>query len=229
MTTAPDTAPFRLSDMAALLLDFDGPVCRVFAGHPAPLAATELRELAYTHGLATSPDLDATSDPLDVLRRAGQERPDLASLLDQTLTRIEVQAIATATPTPGAHDLIRCAHRHGLRLAVASNNSTAAVHAYLDHHDLTEHVRAVHGRPPGQPWLMKPHPHVVHEAIASVDTTPDRCAFLGDSPSDIHAGHAAHVRTIALITRPAKRDPLLAATPDTTLSDLGPLLADLHC
>jgi HAD superfamily hydrolase (TIGR01509 family) len=229
MTTAADTTPVRLSNMSALLLDFDGPVCRVFAGHPASIAAAEVRELAYTHGLTTSPELDASGDPLDVLRRAGKERPDLAPLLDQALTRIEVHAVITATPTPDAHDLIRCAHHHRLRLAIASNNSAAAVHAYLDHHDLTQHVHSVHGRPPGQPWLMKPHPHLIHQALLAVDTTPDRCAFLGDSPSDIHAGHAAHVRTIALITRPATRAPLLAAGPDATLTDLAPLLADLHC
>jgi hypothetical protein len=60
-----------------VLLDFDGPVCSVFAEFPAPEVAQRLRTALLASG-AQGSDLDqAEADPLALLRLVAQTRPDL--------------------------------------------------------------------------------------------------------------------------------------------------------
>ncbi|OKJ44696.1 hypothetical protein AMK25_16985 [Micromonospora sp. TSRI0369] len=60
-----------LSEVGAVLLDFDGPVCSIFAGYPAPQVAAELVDVLLQRGVDVSPDLASEPEPLEVLRRAG--------------------------------------------------------------------------------------------------------------------------------------------------------------
>ncbi|HEY1180134.1 MAG TPA: haloacid dehalogenase, partial [Phytomonospora sp.] len=131
-----------------ILLDFDGPVCAVFAGRPAPEVAARL---AAAFGVA------GTGDPLEVLRRADAHGdPALTRAVDDALTAEELAAVASAVPTEGAAALIGAAHAAGKRVAVVSNNGRPAITRYLDAHELT--VDAVVGRAPGSPGEMKPSP-----------------------------------------------------------------------
>jgi hypothetical protein len=94
-------------DRSIVLLDFDGPVCSVFAGYPAPTVARELRQLT---GLGLI-DKDG-GDPLRVLLRATHEAPaDVARAPSEAFRDKETAAIETATLTPGGHELIRTALR----------------------------------------------------------------------------------------------------------------------
>lgn len=49
-----------LTGVGAVLLDFDGPVCSIFAGYPAP----ELVDVLRRHGVDVPPDLASEPDPL---------------------------------------------------------------------------------------------------------------------------------------------------------------------
>jgi HAD-hyrolase-like len=55
----------------AILLDFDGPVCGLFAGYPASRIAGELVGLLQRRGVALPRQLPSETDPLEVLRWAG--------------------------------------------------------------------------------------------------------------------------------------------------------------
>ncbi len=46
-----------LGEVGAVLLDFDGPVCSVFAGYPAPHVAAELAEVLRQRRVDVPPDL----------------------------------------------------------------------------------------------------------------------------------------------------------------------------
>lgn len=204
-----------------LLLDFDGPVCAVFAGHPAKAVAAELRLL---HPAAAGPDTGA--DPLAILRNSAElGRDDLTGLVDTALRAAELTAIRSATATPFAREVIVTAHRTGRRIAIVSNNCAAAISSYLVAHQLDRYVHPIIGRAPGDPSRMKPHPAQVHAAIHALNAVPEECAMVGDSPSDIEAANAAGIAVIGYANKPGKAHRLAAA--DAVITSMAQLAAVL--
>jgi hypothetical protein len=65
-----------------LLLDFDGPVCDLWAGHPAALAADQLRKLLTDQDIQLPDTIATTADPLAVLSYAAAVSPDLTATAD---------------------------------------------------------------------------------------------------------------------------------------------------
>jgi HAD superfamily hydrolase (TIGR01509 family) len=200
-----------------VLLDFDGPVCDVFAGYPAQHIAEHLRHLLTdTHDLVLPDDVLTTEDPLHVIRRTADLAPQLSTTLDTALRAAELQAIATAAPVPGSTELLTACHATGRPVAIVSNNSAEAIHAYLKLHDLSELVGHVQGRDRYDPNLMKPNPRPLLEALTALDAKPDDAVLIGDSLTDIQAAQAAHVRVIAYANRPHKTVELADADALTT-------------
>jgi len=62
------------------------------------------------------------------------------SSLQELLTALEVRAAQTAQPAPGSADLIATAIQTGRTVTVVTNNSGAAVAAYLVRHHLDHFV-----------------------------------------------------------------------------------------
>jgi len=76
--------------------------------------------------------------------------------------------------------LIVAAQATARTLTIVSNNSGAAIAAYLDDHQLTRYVNAIVGGDDAAPRLMKPSPHRVRIAVAQLDTTPGDAFLVGD-------------------------------------------------
>ncbi len=113
-----------------LLLDFDGPVCAVYAGLPAAQVARMLRDQLAADGYRVPEPDPATEDPLDVFRGTSQLSPEASAAVQRVLTGPELQAVASARPTPGAAELIKEARQSDRTVAFVSNNSGAAIRAY---------------------------------------------------------------------------------------------------
>ncbi|MEU2662272.1 HAD-IA family hydrolase [Micromonospora sp. NPDC007220] len=209
--TAADLA--KVIDRArVILLDFDGPVCSIFAQHSASTVAHELRRMLVDQAVTLPPEILAERDPLAVLRfTATLGRPAVVRLVDQAMTREEVTAARTAEPTPYGREVIVAAHQTGRRVAVVSNNSAASVHAYLSARRLTSYVHPVIGRPEAAPERMKPDPFPVLAAVRELGAQPTECVLVGDSVSDIEAAHAAGVAAIGYANKPGKRERFAAA------------------
>jgi HAD superfamily hydrolase (TIGR01509 family) len=204
-----------LADTGPILLDFDGPICTLFATTPAPLIAQQLRHTLTGHGAPIPPHIASQTDPLQVLRyTATLGDPTLTLLVDDQLRQAELDAITGATPTPHARELITAAHHARRPLAIISNNSEPAIHAYLTNHHLTLYIRHVTGRAHGRPDLMKPNPAPILATVTALNTTPAACVMIGDSPTDIQAGHAAGVHTIGHANKPGKLQALISAGAD---------------
>jgi hypothetical protein len=77
-----------------------------------------------------------------VISRKSGSLADKGSLL----TAYETRAIPTAEPAPGSADLIMTARQTGRTVTIVSNNSGAAVAAYLADHQLTGYVRGIGAR-----------------------------------------------------------------------------------
>ncbi|MBB4696023.1 HAD family hydrolase [Paractinoplanes abujensis] len=183
-----------------LLLDFDGPICAMFAGLPAPLVAADLVRVVTP--LADPPGMD---DPLAVLRWADEHgSPALTAAVEEALIAAELVAAGRARPTPYAREVLAAARAKGVPVAVVSNNSAAAIELYLARQGLTGYVDAVVGRPRADPRRMKPDPGPVLDAIEAVGSTPSRCTLIGDSLTDIEAARAAGVAVIGYANKPWK-------------------------
>ncbi len=62
----------------------------------------------------------------------------MAARVEAEMADLEVAAVATVEPTPYAHEVIASSRESGRTVGVVSNNSTRAVNAYLDRHNLSE-------------------------------------------------------------------------------------------
>lgn len=216
---APYTVAQVLAATGPILLDFDGPICAVFATIPDHTVAAKLRRILAAHNVDIPPHIQAAKDPLAVLRfTATIGSPDLITKVEDELCAAELVAIDGAKPTPHAREVIVAAHRAGRPVAIVSNNSTAAIQRYLDAHRLTRYITAVVGRAHADPTRMKPNPEPILRAVKAVNIKPPACVLIGDSVSDIEGGRAAQVRTIGYANKPGKRLALIRAGADAITS-----------
>lgn len=212
------TAAELLARARVVLLDFDGPVCSVYAGYPAAEVARRVRAELDLRGDPTE------TDPLVVLREAASDSSrEQAQRADAVLQAAELDAVDTAAPTAGAADFLSACDSAGVPVAIVSNNSTAAIRRYLDRHELADRIGAVIGRPAGRPDLMKPSPHLIREALSALSAEPGDAVLIGDSTTDVEAAHAAGVPAVGYANKPGKTDRLAAARATALIEDMSSL------
>jgi HAD superfamily hydrolase (TIGR01549 family) len=219
------------AERGTLLLDFDGPVCSIFANHPAPQVADALRKFLDSDGVELPSALRAERDPLELLRWTGTlGRAELVRRVEARLRAEEVSASKTAEPTPYAHEVIIAALQAGESVAIVSNNSAEAISAFLSRQGLEQYNIAVFGREFGQPDRMKPNPAPIFRAVKSLDTSVDDCVLVGDSLADIHAANAAEIPVIGYANRQAKEGAFRTAKADvivTSMAEIADALTEL--
>jgi phosphoglycolate phosphatase-like HAD superfamily hydrolase len=225
MTTARQQLADVLRPVKHILLDFDGPVCSIFAGLPAPEVARRLREGLLAASEEAPAGAEAESDPLALLRLVADARPDLTRRTDAALAELETEAARVGRPTPGGTSVLHASARSGRLVSVVSNNAGAAIETYLTEHGLSGYVAGVFGRAPGDPSSMKPSPRLLLEAMEAAGTRPEYCIFIGDAARDVEAGEAAGVPTIGYANKPGK-DAKLAAAGAVLVVDSMELVAD---
>ncbi|RSM38907.1 haloacid dehalogenase [Actinoplanes sp. ATCC 53533] len=217
-----------LAEVDAILLDFDGPVCSIFAGYPAPKVAAELVDMLQRRGVAMPPGLATEPDPLEVLRWAGTAGdPAVTRAVEDALCAAELRAAESAGPTPYGREVIVAARQAGLPVALVSNNSAGAVTAYLSAHRLASYVSPVVGRAYAEPGQMKPNPEPILHAVRALGLAPDRTVLVGDSLSDIEGSRAAGVRSIGYANRPAKAEVFRQAGADVVIDSMGAIASAL--
>lgn len=217
-----------VAGVRAVLLDFDGPICTLFAEMKAADVAADLRGTLTEHGVQVPSHVEAALDPLEVLSFTATHHPDLAEAVEAAMSAAELHAAATAVPNPGLAGLLAACRRTGRRLAVVSNNSEQAVLAYLKRHAINDAVDAVVARTSDTINLLKPHPHLVATAAQALRIDPAACLLVGDSENDLHAGRAAGVITVGYANKPHKCVRFLHAKADAvtdSLKDLAHALA----
>ncbi|WP_030393892.1 HAD family hydrolase [Kitasatospora purpeofusca] len=211
MIATPQQLADVLRPVKHVLLDFDGPVCSVFAGLPAPEVARRLREGLLAAGEQALAGAEEEADPLALLRLVADARPDLTATTDAALAALETEAVRVARPTAGGESVLRAAARSGRLVSVVSNNAGGAIEAYLAEHGLGDYMASVFGRTPGDPSSMKPNPRLLLQAMEAAGTGPEHCIFIGDAARDVEAGKAAGVATIGYANKPGKDAKLATA------------------
>ncbi|MET8897570.1 HAD family hydrolase [Streptomyces albogriseolus] len=232
MTTETETEPNDLRNLIegarVVLWDFDGPVCRLFAGHSAERVARDLVDLLEGRGLHGLLDESAREslDPHVVLRAVDRRHPgsDLVTELEERLTQEELKAAASARPTPYADPLVRTWTAVGARLAITTNNSPRVVREYLTSRDLLPcFAPHIYGRTQELQYL-KPHPHCIHRALNATGAAPPTALMIGDTPSDFQAARAAGVPFLGYARNERKNKLLRDAGAGIVVDSLEPVL-----
>ncbi|GAA3497262.1 HAD family hydrolase [Streptomyces prasinosporus] len=221
--------PLRSTARARVVLwDFDGPLCRLFAGHSAERVAGDLvtwLEGRGLHGLLTEAERESL-DPHVVLRAVDRRHPnsDLVAELEERLTQEELRAAASAMPTPYADPLIRTWTAVGVRLAIATNNSPRVVRRYLESRGLVAcFAPHVYGRTQELRHL-KPDPHCIVRALNATGAAPESALMIGDTPSDLIAARSAGVPFLGYARNERKGKLLRDAGATTVVDSLEPVL-----
>lgn len=213
-----------LAPARVVLWDFDGPICRLFAGHSAERVAVGLVEWLEgrgLRGLLTESERESP-DPHVVLHAVDRRHPgsDLVAELEERLTQEELRAAASAMPTAWADPLIRTWTAVGGRLAVTTNNSPRVVAKYLDSRGLAScFAPHVYGRTQDL-HLLKPHPHCLNRALTAMGSAPGSALMIGDAPSDYRAAREAGVPFLGYARNERKEKLLRDAGATTVVASL---------
>ena len=179
-----------------LLIDFDGPICSIFAGLPAPTVADHLRKVVAGLSVPLPEEVERTQDPMEVFAWSATVSPELAERVEAELTAQEVAAVATAEPTPYIHDVLAACRETGRITAVVSNNSERAVQTYLTRHGLADRTGPIFARTSHDPALLKPNPYLIKKAVRVLSADSSATALVGDSTTDIEGCRLAGIESI---------------------------------
>lgn len=203
----------------AVLFSFDGLLCRLFATNVEAISQSLVQE-AHLLRLTTGPR--TPTDPVGLLRALlPAASPSQIRRLDHTLMEYETEAARQVSPLPGVQQLFRVLTTGRWQLGVVTDHSTNSVKAFLDNlAPLVDSQRlSVFGRPQDL-RLMKPNPHGVALASASLGSSRDRTLLLGESVADALAAQAAGVRFIGVASTPDQAAMLKRAGAKTTVRSL---------
>ncbi|MGP4009887.1 helix-turn-helix domain-containing protein [Streptomyces sp. 4N124] len=203
----------------AVLFSFDGLLCRLFATN---LEAVSQSLVHAAHSLRLSTGPRTPTDPVGLLRAlVPSGSPSQIRRLDHILTAHETEAARQVPPLPGVQQLFRVLTAGSWRLGVVTDHSASAVKAFLETlAPLVDSQRlSVFGRPK-DPRLMKPNPHGVALASASLGSSKDHTILLGESVADALAAQAAGVRFIGVASTPDQATMLKRAGAKTTVRSL---------
>jgi beta-phosphoglucomutase-like phosphatase (HAD superfamily) len=211
-----------------LLLDFDGPVCSLFAGTATAPVAGQLRDVLGACGIAMSPAIEETGDWFAIMSFAASAGPEAGARVEAELARLECDAVATARPGGDLTDVLAACEQSGRLVAVVSNNSIQAVRKYLIRHGLDRRIPVVVARTGPDVGQLKPSPHFIEAAAAGLAAAPADCAVVGDSPADMRAARAAGSAAIGYAPAPADRARLATAGAHAVVARLSDLAAGLR-
>ena len=99
-------------------------------------------------------------------------------------------------PYPGIREALATLHARGATLAIVTSKTSDLAWRGLRHCELDGYFEVLIGI--DDVTDGKPHPAPVLAALDQVDGNPASTVFIGDSPHDVQAGHAAGVRTAAV-------------------------------
>jgi len=134
-----------------------------------------------------------------------------------------INAAAAQAPMAEAvplRPLLQALRDRGLRIGLATNDTEAPARAHLAAHDITDLFDFIAGYDSG--YGPKPDPGMCRAFAARFGLDPARVVMVGDSLHDLHAGRAAGMVCIGVLTGMAGADDL-SPHADAVLPDIGAL------
>lgn len=158
-----------------------------------------------------------TPDDIALLLMPHFPNHDHASLIGLLNDEAAKAPQAEAVPLAPLLDGLRA---RGLRLGVATNDGIAPARAHLEAAGVQDRFDFIAGSDSGHG--AKPDPGQLLAFCDLLGLSPDRCVMVGDSLHDLHAGRAAGMATVGVLTGMAGAD-ILSPASDVILPDIGHL------
>lgn len=114
---------------------------------------------------------------------------------------------------------------YGLPLGIATNDGEASARSQLDRFEITDRFQYIAGYDSG--FGAKPDAGMCTAFSDQIGIDPAKVAMIGDSLHDLHAGRAAGMQCVAVLTGVATESDLAPAA-DVVLPDIGHLVAWLR-
>ncbi|MEV0226755.1 HAD family hydrolase [Streptomyces sp. NPDC050704] len=230
MVNSPNDKPVRdlIRRAGVVLFDFDGPICRLFAGHASERVRTDLIDwLAQVGQLALlTPEEQAAASADDILRLVAHRYPgsDLHSDLEKRLTQEELKAVSSAMPTPYADPLIRTWTAVGSRLAITTDVSARTARHYLDGRGMLDcFAPHIYGR------TESDHdPYRLRRAMTSMGAGIDATLMISSNPTAAEAARRADIFFLGYGRNKRSERELLEAGATCTMSSLDLVLRILR-
>jgi phosphoglycolate phosphatase len=119
---------------------------------------------------------------------------------------------------PGAREALARLEDAGIAQGVVTSGDRSRVSRELAALEVESYFRTVvYG---GDTPERKPHPEALLLALARMAVTPDRAAYVGDSPEDVEMARAAGVRAVGVPGGFPNREALAASRPDLLAPDV---------
>lgn len=156
--------------------------------------------------------------------------PEIADLIHPHVPMLSLQALndemnqlaasAPMTPAVPLREVLQGLRDRGLVLGLATNDTEGPARAHLDGAGVLDLFAFVAGCDSG--WGGKPAPGQLLAFAKEVGVPAGRAVMVGDSLHDLHAGRAAGMKAVAVLTGIAQRAEL-APHADVVLADIGTL------
>lgn len=219
----------NLMDRATgVILDFDGPMCRLFPVGTAPEAEEIKRALRMDRG-HVPPAMTELRDSHAILQELRQDASPSAAAVADLVTRAERAAVLDREPTDRCAEVITLLAALGKRLAIASNNDAGAITEFLALHKMAPFFTdRVFGRDSRALDRMKPEPDSVLRAVTALGLSPSLCVMVGDKVSDLEAARAAGTSFLGCTHDETERDHMLKLGADAVVTSLSVVLVPLQ-
>ena len=134
-------------------------------------------------------------------------------------------AVSSATPLPGATELLRTLHERGIKIALASNKPSYFCRQIVDGKGWGPYFNAVLG--PDLAGATKPSPIMLQAALKALNVEAQDALYVGDMSVDLEAARAANIRVVLMTTGSMTRSELIAAGAEDVRDHLSELLSAL--
>ena len=209
-----------LSDLQAILLDFDGTLVRLCIDFDA--MKRRVREAA----LALGADLTGCDRlyTLELIERVSEQFSRQGQKLAETFQRQaeaavideEMKGAAAAEVYPGVPELLRLLRARNIRVGIVTRNCRQAVAQIMARNALHADVLLTRDDVP----RVKPDPLHLEIALCALQASPSRTLMVGDHPSDVEAGRAAGTWTAGILNDNRPPDYFAAVQPDAVLTSV---------
>jgi phosphatidylglycerol:prolipoprotein diacylglycerol transferase len=123
---------------------------------------------------------------------------------------------------PYAGSVLQTLHKHGYKLGIVSSRLTESCETWLTDLRIRPFIDVVVGR--DQFAHAKPAPDGILKACEKLGLGHDHCIYIGDGVSDVKAGRAAGVFTVAVTSNPDRLEALRDAHPNAQITNVAELL-----
>ena len=121
-------------------------------------------------------------------------------------------------PFPGCIELLEALQAKDIRCGLVSTRRTDSMEMHLEIFGMTQYFQTIIGT--DKVANNKPDPEGIFKGMDELGVSREECMYVGDSASDIMAGHLAGVLTAGIITNEHKRPAVETAGPDYMLDEL---------